>query len=88
MNENKHKREKAISEDVNTTTRMQKHNCYNTLSYCNLTNVSIEYLFRHCYFSHHAKSTPLAVYYGFRDKSYHGSRSCRKQLGNRARLWT
>ena len=24
MNENKHKREKAISEDVNTTTRMQK----------------------------------------------------------------
>ena len=28
----------------------------NNVSYCNLTNVSIEYLFCHCYFSHHAKS--------------------------------
>ena len=34
--------------------------------------VSIEYLFRHCYFSYHAKSTPLFVYYGFRDKGYRG----------------
>ena len=68
-NENKHKRKKKrISEDANTTTRLQKHGN----SYCNLTNVSIEYLFRHCYFSHHAKSTPLFVYYGFQDKSYRG----------------
>ena len=52
MNENKHERKKKrTSEDVNTTTRLQKHN--NTLSYCNLTNVSIEYFFCHCYFSYH-----------------------------------
>ena len=51
------KKKKRISEYVNTTWRLQKHN--NTLSYCDLKNVSIEYLFRHCYFSHHAKSTPL-----------------------------
>ena len=38
------KKKKRISEDVNTTARLQKHN--NTLSYYNLTNVSIEYLFR------------------------------------------
>ena len=57
------KGKKQIGEDVNTTIGLQK--CNNTLSYCNLTNVSIEYLFRHCYFSHHAKSTPLLMYYGF-----------------------
>ena len=38
---------KQISEDVNTTMRLQKQN---TLSYYNLTNISIEYLFCHCYF--------------------------------------
>ena len=27
-----------------------------------------EYLFHHCYFSHHAKSMPLLVYYAFRIK--------------------
>ena len=63
MNWNKHKRKKLTSEDVNTTTRLQKHN--NNLSYCNLTNVSVEYLFRCCFFSHHTKSTPLFIYYGF-----------------------
>ena len=65
------KEKKQISEDVNNNTRMQKHN--NTLSHCILTNVSIEYLFRHCNFSHHAKSMPRVVYYGFGDKSYRGS---------------
>ena len=77
------KKKKRISEYVNTTRRLQKHN--NTLSHCDLTNVSIEYLFRHCYFSLHAKSTPLFVYYGFQHKSYCGSWSCRKQLRNRSR---
>ena len=57
------KGKKQIGEDVNTTIGLQK--CNNTLSYYNLTNVSIEYLFHHCYFSHHAKSTPLLMYYGF-----------------------
>ena len=71
MDENKQKEKKRISEDVNTTARLQKHN--NNLSYCNLTNVSIEYLFRHCYFSHHAKSTLLFIYYDFQDKSYRRS---------------
>ena len=71
MNENKYKRKKkGISEDLNTITRLKKHN--NALSYYNLTNVSIEYLFRHCYFSHHAKSTPLFVYCGYQDKSCRG----------------
>ena len=44
MRINTKEKKKRISEDVNTSTRLQKHN--NTLSYCNLTNVSIEYLFR------------------------------------------
>ena len=70
-------------EKSESTTRLQKHN--NTLRYCDLTNVSIEYLFRHCYFSLHAKSTPLFVYYGFQHKSYCESWSCRKQLRNRSR---
>ena len=50
-------KKKRINEDVNTTMQLQKHN--NTLSYCNLTNISIKYLFHHCYFSHHAKSRSL-----------------------------
>ena len=70
------KKKKRISEDVNTTTWLQKHN--NILCYCDLTNISIENLFHHCYFSHHAKSMPLFVYYGFQDKSYHRGWSCKK----------
>ena len=60
------KDKKQISEDVNTTMQLQKHN--NTLSYSNLTNISIEYLFHHSCFSHHAKSRPLFLYYGFKIK--------------------
>ena len=62
--------------------QLQKH--YNTLSYCNLTIVSIEHLSPCCYFSHCAKSTPLFIYYGFQDQSYHRSWSYRKQLRNRS----
>ena len=65
-------------------------NCRNTtiLSDCNLTNASIEYLFRCCYFSHYAKSTLLLVY-NVRLKEYKIKvivEAEAKQLGNHSRF--
>lgn len=40
------------------------------------------------YYIHHTKDTPFIVQYGFPAQSCCWSRSCRKQLGDRSRIWT
>ena len=96
MNYNKHRRKKANQwRDMNINWSNEVYQYYHATtdqaqqqSQLNISKYqSIEYPFRHCYFLSsclkHAHSS-----YSMAFKSYRGSWSGRKQLGNCSRIWT